>query len=117
MFRPVPLLVAAVLAAPTLYAQVAGPLDFESAGQLSTYFRATLNGGTASEANDGTNGYAQVLAGTGTTPWIGVYDTTPANGADAGQTFSGAFTLHLDISAANSNSSFGIFLFQDGTPA
>jgi hypothetical protein len=34
---------------------------------------------------------------------------------DPAQTFSGAFTVHFDISAANTSSSFGIFLFDPGS--
>lgn len=111
MIRLHPALVAALLAAPLAQAQQAGPLDFESANQFSNNFRSVFNGPTASQTSSGGNGFVQVLAGTGTSPWIGIYDTTPLDGADAAQTFSGTFTLHMDVSAANSSSSFGIFLY------
>jgi hypothetical protein len=105
----------ALLAAslPSAMGQLAGPLDFETGTQLSGNFRATVNGSTASQASDGANGFISVNGGTGTTPWIGIYDTTPGDSTDVSQTFGGPIKVHFDISAANSNASFGIFLFDD----
>jgi hypothetical protein len=108
---------AALLSAPVIHAQSVNPLNFETAGQLSSNFRPILNGTTASEGSDGTNGFVQVLGGTNTTPWIGIYDTTPGDAGDPAQTFSGPFTLRIDISGANTNSSFGLFLFDSANQA
>ena len=106
---PTAFVAALVMTCPS-WADLAGPLDFETAGQLGANFRATLNGGNASQATD-SGGY--VALNGSQNAWIGIYDTTPGNNADASQTFAGKITIHLDISAANATASFGIFLFDD----
>lgn len=94
-------------------ADLAGPLDFETAGQLGANFRATLNGPNAAEFTD-SGGYVGVNGPQ--TAWIGIFDTTPGNSADAAQTFAGPIQIHLDISASFANASFGIFLFDGSNP-
>src|SRR5688500_48939 len=78
--------------------QVAGPLDFETPGQLSANFRSSNPAAStfAAETSSGGNGYVSVTATTNT-PWIGIYDITPASSADPSSTFAGTFTVGLDI--------------------
>ena len=94
-------------------AQLAGPLNFDAPGQLGANFRTLLAPGTGSVTD--TAGYVAVDGPQ--TAWIGAFDTTPSDSTPATQdTFAGAIKIHIDISAANANASFGIFLF-DATTA
>jgi hypothetical protein len=113
-----PLIVAsfAILSASFAQAQFVLPLTFDAPGEFSANFRSTANSSTASQVTDAGNGFVQVLGGTGTTPWIGIFDTTPGDNSDPAQTFSGDFTVRLDISGANTNSSFGVFFFDPANP-
>jgi hypothetical protein len=96
-----------------LQAQTAGPFNFDTSAELSDNFRATAGSGFASVVSVGAQSFVEVSA-TASNPWIGVFDTTPLNAADAAQTFSGPITLTLDVSAAPASASFGIFLFDAG---
>jgi hypothetical protein len=99
-----------------LQAQTAGPLDFDTPGQLSGNFRPNFHGAFASEVTAGGQSFVEVSSAGVAEPWIAIYDTTPLDNSDAAQTFSGPFTLTLDITAATPNSSFGVFLFDAVTP-
>ena len=99
MLRFRPAFIAALLAASMILADAAGSLDFESAGQFSKDFRSAVHPVTGIKATEGGNGYAKTVEITDATPWIGVLDTTPLDTSDSTQTFSGPFTLQIEVGA------------------
>jgi len=105
-----------VASAGSARADLAGPLDFETAGQLSANFRDSLKGVTTIVAQQtDSGGYVSVDAPQ--TAWIGIYDTTPLNSSDASQVFGGPIKVHIDVSASVANASFGLFLFDSTNPS
>ena len=100
-------------AIPAAYSATVTNITFDNASDLANNFRQTQAAGTSNATV--TNGYVDVAAAGSVTAYVGVYDTTPGNPSDAAVTFDGAFTVSLSVSAAEANTSFGIYLYESGT--
>lgn len=100
-------------AIPAAYSATVTNITFDNASDLANNFRQTQAAGTANGLVTG--GYVDIAAAGSPTAYVAVYDTTPGNAADPAVTFDGAFTVTLSVSAAEANSSFGIYLYESGT--
>lgn len=94
-----------------------GPIDFETAGDLTGNFRLYGNVPDVSQTVPTAGNDSVVYQHNSIMPLghVGLFDTTPSDGGATQNTFSGNLRVELDLSASQRNARFGVW-FIDPTP-
>lgn len=107
----------AVILGSSIKSAAIGPIDFETAGDLTGNFRLYGNVSDVSQTGPTAGNDFVVYQHNSIMPLghAGVYDITPGDGSATQSTFSGNLRVEFDLSASQRNPRFGVWLI-DPTP-
>lgn len=107
----------AVILGSSIKSAAIGPIDFETAGDLTGNFRLYGNVPDVSHTGPAAGNDYVVYQHNSIVPpgHVGLFDTTPGDGSATQNTFSGNLRVEFDLSASERNSRFGVW-FIDPTP-